>query len=311
MRRLSLLLFILLLGVLPLSAQNFSLADLLSQSASAENSEFKILLFAVGQADDSLYQQLRDPNSNLTLLAPSDAAFVEFLTKYQLSLSDLLARPILLNQLVRYHILNDSLSASEILAVESIDTLLVNNSIAVSTQRNTVRLNTTSQIVRDGFAANNGILHLIDEVLVPPSLLASLNHAGADMTVAEVLQSRNDLSFLAAALEQNGLMDTFSDASGNFTLFAPNNAAFEASGLSADTIGGDVLLYHGLELQADSNALMETGTFISLQGATIQAVYSDGNILLNEQIFVIELDIQTENGIIHVINQVLAIPPFP
>jgi transforming growth factor-beta-induced protein len=308
MRRLSLLLLILLLAILPLSAQDFSLANIITQSASASDAEFTILLFALGASDSSLLEQLSDPNSNLTMLAPSDNAFVEFLAKYQLSLSDLLSRPIILNQLVRYHILNDSLSSSEISAAESLDTLLANNSIAVSMQRNTIRLNETTQIVRDGFAANNGILHLIDEVLVPPSLLASLNHEGADRTIAEFLQSRADLSFLAAALEQNGLLETFSDASGNFTLFAPNNAAFEALGLSADTISGDVLLYHALELEADSNALLAAASFPSLQGANIQSSYRDGNIFLNEQAFVVELDIQTRNGIVHVINQVLSVP---
>src|SRR5688572_22022322 len=102
MRRLLLMVLLFFLLLLPVKAQDFSLADILSQSASADNAELTILLFALGQADTALVQQLNDPNANLTILAPSDAAFIEFLSANELSLRDLVENPLLLNALVRY-----------------------------------------------------------------------------------------------------------------------------------------------------------------------------------------------------------------
>jgi uncharacterized surface protein with fasciclin (FAS1) repeats len=188
MRRILLLALLLLPGLLPLKAQDFSLADILIQSASAQNAELTLLLFAIGEADPDLLTTLNAPDANLTILAPTDEAFIDFMRTYSLSLSDLVANPQMLNEIVRYHILDEKLSNAEIAASESLITLLPDNLIEVSIQRNNLRLNTSSQIVRDGFEANNGILHLIDEVLLPEAVEAVLNSVQGVEATAEATE---------------------------------------------------------------------------------------------------------------------------
>jgi transforming growth factor-beta-induced protein len=313
MRRILLIALLLLLGLLPLKAQDFSLADILIQSASAESAELTLLLFAISEADPALLTRLSVPDANLTILAPSDEAFVEFMRTYNLSLSDLVANPVMLNEIVRYHILDDKLSSAEISAGESLTTLLPDNTILVTIQRNNVRLNASSQIVRDGFEANNGILHLIDEVLLPQTALNSLLGIAntpevANRTIVEILQSREELSTFALALERNGLLETLSDTSQNFTLFAPTNAAFEALELSTENLTVEMLLYHAFDNALDSSDFVNQPTMTTLQGAEIEVTMTEEGLLLNGTALVLEANIVASNGVLHIIDEVLLIP---
>jgi transforming growth factor-beta-induced protein len=316
MRRFLLLVLLLMIALLPLQAQDFSLADILIDSASAEDAELTLLLFVIGEADPALLSSLSDPDANLTILAPSDDAFVEFMASHDLSLSDLVANADLLNDIVYYHILDEKLSSAEIASRENLATLLPNNTIQVSISRNNVRLNRTGQILRDGFEANNGILHLIDEVLLPPDVLNSLNGVEAtpeateavSQNIVEILQSREDLSTLTLALQQNGLLETLSDSNENFTLFAPTNAAFETAGLSADDMTVESLLYHAFDNVFSAEDFANQTTVTSLQGADIQIEATEAALQLNGAALVIEADIQASNGLLHVIDSVLNIP---
>jgi transforming growth factor-beta-induced protein len=320
MRRFLLLVLLLMIALLPLQAQDFSLADILIDSASAEDAELTLLLFVIGEADPALLSSLSDPDANLTILAPSDDAFVEFMASHDLTLSDLAANAELLNDIVYYHILDEKLSSAEIASRENLATLLPNNTIQVSISRNNVRLNRTGQILRDGFEANNGILHLIDEVLLPPDVLNSLNGVeatpeateAASQNIVEILQSREDLSILTLALQQNGLLETLSDSNENFTLFAPINAAFEAADLSAENMTVESLLYHAFDnplRMEDFLNLSSTGSSITtLQGADLQYAFIAGGMELNGKAIVLETDIQASNGVIHTIDYVLSIP---
>jgi transforming growth factor-beta-induced protein len=320
MRRFLLLVLVLIITFLPLQAQDFSLADILIDSASAEEAELTLLLFVIGEADPALLSSLSDPNANLTILAPSDQAFVDFMVSHNLSLSDLAANTELLNDIVYYHILDEKLSSAEIAARENLATLLPNTTIEVSISRNNVRLNRTGQILRDGFEANNGILHLIDEVLLPPNVLNQLNGVeatpeateAASQNIVEILQSREDLSTLSLALQQNGLLETLSDSNENFTLFAPTNAAFEEAGLSADDMTVESLLYHAFDnplLIEEFLSLTRTNDHMTtLQGADVIIRWTADGMQLNFSAHLLQEDILASNGILHIIDSVLTIP---
>ena len=79
-----------------------------------------------------------------------------------------------------------------------------------------------SQVVDYDIEASNGVIHVIDSVLLPPDLTAST------MTIAEIAQADGNFDTLVAALTATNLVGTVNDPDAALTVFAPTDAAFEA-----------------------------------------------------------------------------------
>ena len=136
------------------------------------------------------------------------------------------------------------------------------------------------------------------------------------ITIVDVAVSNGNFTTLVAALQATGLDATLSDSTASYTVFAPTDAAFALLGddvinaLLADTDTlTDILTYHVITGEVDAT------TAISLVGTTVPMVNGDsvglslsGESLLVNTATVITADIQTDNGIIHVIDAVL-LPP--
>jgi len=115
---------------------------------------------------------------------------------------------------------------------------------------------------------------------------------------------------LVAAVQAAGLVETLK-GEGPFTVFAPTDEAFAA--LPAGTVEGlladipaltDILLYHvvaGKVMAADVANLTSATT---VQGSDLAIVVEDGKVMING-VNVITTDIETSNGVIHVIDAVL------
>ncbi|WP_027125067.1 glycan-binding surface protein [Gelidibacter mesophilus] len=158
--------------------------------------------------------------------------------------------------------------------------------------------------------ATNGVLHVVDGVLMPP-------------TIVDQVMANPDYSTLAEAIEISGLTEALSvsDPTNDnypFTLFAPNNAAFEmlmaqlngAFGWSSlsdipTEVLQQVVMYHVVAgsntLAADTNGTTQT----TLQGGTfsIEGTVIDDNSYTNAGIVL--TDVQAVNGIVHGIDKVL------
>jgi len=109
-----------------------------------------------------------------------------------------------------------------------------------------------SHVIKADIVASNGVIHVIDGVLVPPSFMtgamptaaattsasaatkaavapaATMAGTAAGPTIADIVAGNPDFSTLLAALKATGLTDLFSKP-GTYTVFAPNNAAFDAA----------------------------------------------------------------------------------
>lgn len=157
--------------------------------------------------------------------------------------------------------------------------------------------------------------------------MATFSSCGGDdepemeLSIVETAQSDNDLSTLVAALTQANLVTTLS-GDGPFTVFAPSNAAFQALLDSNDDWNAltdipndlltDVLTFHvvsGRVAAADLNTGYEptlsggpNGEGVSLQVGTT------GGVTLNNVATPLTTDINTTNGIVHKIDQVM-LPP--
>jgi len=165
--------------------------------------------------------------------------------------------------------------------------------------------------------ASNGVVHIIDGVLLPPSGL----HDAAP-NIVELAQSVDDLSTLVAAVVAGDLADTLSSA-GPFTVFAPTNEAFGA--LPAGTVDTllkpenkdqlvDILTYHVLPAQVLSTdlKLYQQATTVEGKGIQVLAVPLGDKSLVRVgsrlEATVVGADNLASNGVAHIIDAVM-LPP--
>ena len=154
-----------------------------------------------------------------------------------------------------------------------------------------------------------------DSIVVNPTPISEL-------TLTEVIVSSPNVSIFLEALLRTNLDGTF-NSSETYTLFVPNNAAFErffdevnVTGLSAFSNEelADLVLNHVLdteELTTDfSTGYINTLSVGADSNEISLYINTDGNIELNSRASLIEndFDVETSNGIIHVIDEVINVP---
>merc|ERR1719331_2166679 len=93
--------------------------------------------------------------------------------------------------------------------------------------RSSVLINRNSKVIAADIAATNGVVHIIDTVLMPPTPTTTTSTAvsGPSKNIVELAQGSSDLSTLVTALKAGGLVAAL-QGKGPFTVFAPSNAAF-------------------------------------------------------------------------------------
>jgi len=143
---------------------------------------------------------------------------------------------------------------------------------------------------------------------------APAEEAELPATVADAVATAGDLTTLAAALETAGLVDTLK-GEGPFTVFAPTDAAFAAlpegtwDDLAADAEGAltQVLLYHVLPKRVTVAELADGLQETTAQGSLVTFT-TDGDALKVDGALIVAGEIETGNGVIYVIDAVLAPP---
>merc|ERR1712021_195317 len=163
-------------------------------------------------------------------------------------------------------------------------------------------------------AASNGVVHIIDAVLIPKAGLSSTGKTIVDLAVATA-----DLSTLVAALKAGGLVETLS-GKGPFTVFAPTNEAFAK--LPPATLAhllkpanvkelDAILTYHVVSgVAAFSKDLTDGEKIKTVEGQSVVAHVSPAGVMINGAT-VQTADIAASNGVIHIIDKVLSLPPAP
>ncbi len=172
----------------------------------------------------------------------------------------------------------------------------------------------THHMTRIGLAASLALVAVIG--LPAASSAQAAKHASAKADIVDTALNAGDFSVLIAALQSAGLKDTLKGA-GPFTLFAPNDAAFQK--LPPGTLENllkpenkqqlvDILTYHVLNGKVAAKALSgKSATPATVQGSTL-ALDGTGGGVRADNANVIKADMMAKNGIIHVIDSVL-IPP--
>lgn len=296
-------LMLLLVGVLAFSSCNDDDSDLPEEmnntiaDIALANPEFSILVEALTKAD--LVSAVADENAELTVFAPTNAAFVALLSDLNLSSLDDVPVETLKNILL-YHVIG-SKAMSGILESGYYPTLSTFNDNYLSMYinvENGVSINKNTMVSTADVMADNGVIHVVNRVILPPS-------------VVNIAIDNENFSTLVAAVVKAGLVDVLS-AEGPFTVFAPTNSAFanlfNTLGISGiDDLTAEqlipVLTYHVVSGNILSTDLVNGEATTLNEGNKITVDLSSGVKINNSN--VVAANIQGSNGVVHVIDNVL------
>ena len=269
------------------------------------DTQFSVLVEAVVAA--GLADTLSGPGP-FTVFAPTNDAFVKLLGELGLTKEQLLADKPLLTKVLTYHVVPGLVKKADVplnAAIATVEgsTFLVDNSLAIKDQRNR-----SAKIIATDVLAANGVVHVIDTVILPKD----------NNTIAGVAASAPDLSILVEAVVAAGLVDTLNGL-GPFTVFAPTNDAF-ASLLAELHLTKEALL-------ADKALLTQVLTYHVVPGKVLAAnvpvdtpiaTAQGGAFTVNAQLNIVDgrhrhaaittTDIAASNGVVHLIDKVI-LPP--
>jgi transforming growth factor-beta-induced protein len=280
----------------------------------ASNSDFSTLVTAVKAA--GLVETLSGPGP-FTVFAPTNAAFAKV---PKATLDALLADKKALTDVLTYHVVSGKVLAADVVKLNGKSAKTVNGAeVKIAVKDGKVILNDSVMVTATDIVASNGVIHVLDAVLLPPAPAAATTTtaaAPAAKSIVDIAVGNPDFSTLVTAVKAAGLVDTLNSA-GPFTVFAPTNAAFAKlpkatlDALLADKKAlTDVLTYHvvaGKVLAADVVKL-DGKSAKTVNGAEVKIGVSGGKVTLNGNVNVIATDITASNGVIHVIDTVL-LPP--
>lgn len=264
----------------------------------AANSSFSSLVAALSKAE--LVSALSDSSKTYTVFAPTNEAFTTLLTALGVTLDDLSSET--LTPILLYHVVDGFVPSSKVTAgyIPTLTTAFDENvSLQVSVSEG-VKLNNTVNVTATDVVATNGIIHVIDKVLLPP-------------TVVEVAQQNPMFTTLVLAVIKADLAETLS-GEGPFTVFAPTNDAFSAlfntlnvSGIEALSKEAltPILLAHVVSGNVQSGDLT-SGSVPTLNDAkSLDVEVSGSAVTIDGSVNVIKADVQAKNGVVHVIDKVI------
>lgn len=340
MRKLTLftvILSMLVLGAFGVIAQDEdmgTIADIVVASTESDTPEFTVLLAAVSAADPAFLEVLSSEDAGVTVFAPTDAAFGALLEALDVSPEELLANTDLLNSVLAYHVVPAEFYAEDVVALDGayIGTFLEGAALSISAGDDGVFVN-DSQVVATDIEASNGVIHVIDAVLVPETDGAMMEEdmmeemgSIADIVVASTEADEPEFTILLAAVQAADpiVLDLLSNG-GPYTVFAPTDAAFAAAldalGVTAEELLADtdlltsVLAYHvvpGYFTAEDFGGLFDSAMEMEMDGTYVATALNGTSLEITEaginDVNIVATDIFADNGVIHVIDGVL-LPP--
>ena len=270
------------------------------------DAQFSILVEAVQAAG---LESTLDGVGPFTVFAPTNNAFSALLTELGLSKAQLLADRTLLTSVLTYHVLPAKVEKAGVPLGKAITTVQggyfkveapTGGALTIQDGRNR-----SSAITATDVAASNGVVHVIDKVILPPN-----------RNIVQTAQALPDFSVLVEAVVAANLATALS-GSGPLTVFAPTNAAFTdlltrlgrtKAQLLADTaLLTSVLRYHvvnGRVLKADVPLGAPIATLEPNKTFTVDNTLTITDARGNKA-KIVSTDVFTANGVIHVIDKVI------
>merc|ERR1712070_21228 len=242
---------------------------------------------------------------DVTILAPSNDALETLMNSDAGSMLD---NDEFVQSLLRYHVLNGTVYSSNITQTPIFAPTYLNSSMYSNVTGGQVvaaqmedgeaqfvsGLKQVSTVSEANVNYTNGVVHIIDEVLMIPGNLTS------------TAQNANLTAFLGAA--SNASVAETLLGSEDLTIFAPSNGAFQDIGsltgnLTMDMLA-DILSYHVIEGTVAYSSDLSNTSLTTLQGDDVEITIANGSVMVNNAT-VTNANILFAGGVIHVIDQVL------
>ena len=233
-----------------------------------------------------------------TVFAPTDDAFAAL---GQDVIDALLADPTgELAEILLYHVVAGEAMSGD-LSDGQVITTLNGDSITVSISEGNVYIDDVMVTAAD-IEADNGVVHVIDAVLIPTSTVV-------DIIVGSDVHTTLEAAVIAAEL------DGALSGDGPFTVFAPTDDAFAALGqdaidaLLADPTGdlAEILKYHVIDSKVKEGDLTDGQIATMLEGTDAFISLFDEKAYINQAMITVT-DLEATNGVVHVIDAVMTQP---
>ena len=230
------------------------------------------------EAYDQLYSALEttgllstfEGDGPFTLFAPTDAAFaklpegtLEGLTTEQLS------------RILQYHVVQGAVPSSQLSSSQDVSTLLGEDLLVES--GNGVTVNKQASVIAADYMATNGVIHAVDEVLLPSGI--------REANIVDQADDLGTFTTLVGAVSDVGLATTLM-FDGDFTVFAPTDDAFSAlpdgllESLTTEQLT-EILTYHVVNSEIPSSALIETQSTSTLAEENLYIVKDGSDVTVN------------------------------
>lgn len=280
-------------------------------------------------ADNDLVTTLSSTSTEFTVLAPSNEAFAELLSRLDgyssLDDFDTTEEQNLLAAILSYHVVAGASVRSGDLSDGQSITTVQSESLTVSTNGGVFfedAAGELAQVITADVETANGIVHIIDKVLLPQEAIDALN-GGLLFSITDLAISNPNLSSLVAALvAANGDLPNVLRGEGPFTVLAPTDEAFETflNGAELSDIPTEVLtqvlLNHVIADEIPSDALVGLGSGYRSTLAdgplanTNLSIYfdTDNGVQFNGVSTVSTPDVKAINGVVHVVDAVIGLP---
>jgi len=255
-----------------------------------------------------------------TVFAPTDEAFAK-LGLNEHNIASAYSKEALTDILL-YHVLPVRVDAAQAKTLLG-DVTMGNGQVAgLKFYDGDLYVNDDSKVIIPDINAANGVIHVVDTVILGPwprteESQSAEAAAPSGSTVVDVAVSDGRFTTLVAAVQAAGLVEPLQG--GEWTVFAPTDAAFAKLGLNAGNVASaftkaeltDILLYHVLTSKVDAaQAKTMQGDITMANGSIAGLKVFEGDLYVNDDSKVIIPDIFVANGVIHVVDTVI-LPPWP
>lgn len=246
-----------------------------------------------------------------TVFAPTDEAFA----KLPKGTVETLLKPENKDQLVSiltYHVVPGKVTASQVVNLKEAPTVQ-GAKLPVHVEHNKVRVGNVN-VVKTDIECGNGVIHVIDGVLMPPKKSAgsASKHAEHPGDIVDIVVGAGSFKTLVAAVKAAGLVDTLK-SEGPFTVFAPTDEAFAKlpKGTVETLLKPEnkkklvaILTYHVVPGKVKAADVVKISSAKTAQGSEIDVKVVDGTVMIDNA-KVLKTDIGASNGVIHVIDSVI------
>ena len=236
-----------------------------------------------------------------TVFAPTDDAFAA--AGIDLTTFDTDEENATLADILLYHVYSGAVNAADV--TDGMIVTMVNGDDASFTVTDDAVMIGGATVTTADVASSNGVIHIIDSVLMPPADLVDIPTVAASTGVHTALVD---------ALTKADLVSTL-QGDGPFTVFAPTDQAFTDAGIDLDAfttdeeiaVLADILLYHVYSAPVMASDVTDGLTVTMVNGDDASFTVADGTVMVGDAT-VTAADVMASNGVIHVIDKVL-MPP--